>query len=329
MEAEPMQDKPEDLSMKSSSSNSNSPPSMGYSRRVKPIPPPLDLNARTLDEPSDLRVPKSPGDLPRECLPIRKRPLLEVRRDLHGGKSPRSAGPIDISPAFVHFRNVNTAPSSPLSSGPPRLPYPSSTLSLTPSSGGSLASSNSAFSHFPVPPIMKAHGALPKSPFLQTGHGNGYPTPPTDLPSPFAWATHHAHFAQNMFSPFSPLLPLAPLPFPTTALLSPAPSSYPSSTNSSREDLPHGGGSGIGTSMESESKRRYLSTTSSNTQVTADSTSPIPSSPLHSPRTWSHSWPTPAWQCFVSGTVIKFLIPTLETPWQTAEDLSWKDRLAQ
>jgi hypothetical protein len=56
-----MQDKPQDLSMKSA-------------RRLKHIPPPLDLNARTLDdEPADLRLPKSPADLPRECLPIRKR----------------------------------------------------------------------------------------------------------------------------------------------------------------------------------------------------------------------------------------------------------------
>ena len=59
---DPIQDKPQDLSMKSF-------------RKVKPIPPPLDLNARTLEDeaPSDLRIPKSPGDMPRECLPIRKR----------------------------------------------------------------------------------------------------------------------------------------------------------------------------------------------------------------------------------------------------------------
>ncbi len=59
---EPIQDKPQDLSMKSC-------------RKVKPIPPPLDLNARTLEDEAatDLRLPKSPGDLPRECLPIRKR----------------------------------------------------------------------------------------------------------------------------------------------------------------------------------------------------------------------------------------------------------------
>ena len=64
--------------------------------------------------------------------------------------------------------------------------------------------------------------------------------------------------------------------------------------------------------------------------MAADSTSPVPSSPtLHSPlRSWSHSWPTPAWQCFVAGTLIRFLIPSLETPWQRAEDLGWKDRLA-
>ncbi|TRY78184.1 hypothetical protein TCAL_04268 [Tigriopus californicus] len=331
---EPMQDKPEDLSMKSSS-NSNSPPLLGSSRKIKPIPPPLDLNARTLDEPSDLRLPKSPGDLPRECLPIRKRPLLEVRRDLHDIKSPKSAGPNDLGPSFLDFRNVNTAPSSPLGSAPPRLPFPSSTLSLTPSSGCSLASSNSAFTHFPVPPLIKAHAlaavsaGLPKSPFL-TSSGNGYPTPPTDLPSPFGWNVPFSH--QSMFSSFSPVLPHSPLPFPSTALLSPAPSSYPSSTNSSREDLPHGAGTSSATtmSMESESKRRYLSASSSNTQMHPDSTSPVPSSPLISPRrSWSHAWPTPKWLCFVSGTMIKFLIPTLDTPWQQVEELALKDLMAK
>ena len=70
------------------------------------------------------------------------------------------------------------------------------------------------------------------------------------------------------------------------------------------------------------------------------STSPVPSSPsVVSPRgpprpgaggSWSqHSWPTPAWQCFVQGTAIKFLIPNLETPWQRAEELGWKDRNAR
>ena len=56
------QDKPTDLSMKSTN-------------KKRFIPPPLDLNARTFEaEPaSETRVPKSPGDLPRECLPIRKR----------------------------------------------------------------------------------------------------------------------------------------------------------------------------------------------------------------------------------------------------------------
>ena len=61
------QDKPTDLSMKKPE------------RKVKYIPPPLDLNAHTLEPdchgsgPADVRVPKSPNELPRECLPLRKR----------------------------------------------------------------------------------------------------------------------------------------------------------------------------------------------------------------------------------------------------------------
>ena len=102
MNVEPIQDKPQDLSMnkstigssnqhnltgpkdvndiqnkktKSSTTTSNFPTTTV--KKVKPIPPPLDLAACNLDNsneaPSDLRTPKSPGDLPRECLPLRKR----------------------------------------------------------------------------------------------------------------------------------------------------------------------------------------------------------------------------------------------------------------
>lgn len=75
---------------------------------------------------------------------------------------------------------------------------------------------------------------------------------------------------------------------------------------------------------------RYLSASSSNTQMHPDSTSPVPSSPLISPRrSWSHAWPTPKWLCFVSGTMIKFLIPTLDTPWQQVEELALKDLMAK
>jgi hypothetical protein len=44
-------------------------------KRVKPIPPPLDLNARTLylSESFAPPLPASPLDFPREALPIRKR----------------------------------------------------------------------------------------------------------------------------------------------------------------------------------------------------------------------------------------------------------------
>ncbi|CAB4068832.1 HBP1 [Lepeophtheirus salmonis] len=290
------------------------------SRKVKHIPPPLDLNARTLvvhEEPAT-PLPKSPSELPRECLPLRKRALVEVRKDLVC-KSPKSSG----------FFN----PSSPL-----RLPlHPSSHSSLTPCSANSHSSN---FTQFPLPPpplippssvavaaaaaAAVAISSYPKSPYLT--HVNGFPTPPTELHSPYPWSA-------PLFSPFST--------FSTSALLSPVPS-YPSSTNSSREELPPlgapPGSSSLSSYGESDSKRRFLSTTtgygSSNRDpsglpsAAADSTSPVPSSPLLSPRNWSHTWPTPIWQCFVGGTLVKFLIPNIETPWQTVEDLNWKDRLA-
>ena len=96
---EPEQDKPHDLSMKPnnnvvhqehviSQNNSNvvveSRATLAHRVRV---PPPLDLNAKTLEldhvqdrvglgggshDPS-VRVPKSPNELPRESLPLRKR----------------------------------------------------------------------------------------------------------------------------------------------------------------------------------------------------------------------------------------------------------------
>ena len=61
------------------SSSSGSPDSgkageQSRAKRIKPIPPPLDLNARTLS-PSDIlpHQPQSPADIPRESLPLRKR----------------------------------------------------------------------------------------------------------------------------------------------------------------------------------------------------------------------------------------------------------------
>ena len=110
---EPEQDKPHDLSMKTNHDNprilgsnpsvvshknlvsnissnvasTNSIQNQNNQRKVKHIPPPLDLNAHTLEpdhvqggvlgggsnhDPS-VRVPKSPNELPRESLPLRKR----------------------------------------------------------------------------------------------------------------------------------------------------------------------------------------------------------------------------------------------------------------
>jgi hypothetical protein len=34
------------------------------------------------------------------------------------------------------------------------------------------------------------------------------------------------------------------------------------------------------------------------------------------------------WQSFLSGTLIKFLLPNTDTPWQKAEELGWKDHIA-
>ena len=190
------------------------------------------------------------------------RPLVEIRRELHS-KSPKSIGsfspfeghilPHNFSIDSMKQSSSHTAPCSPLSSAPPRLQYNSpaqpSTMALTPLS----ATSSSAFTHFPVPPplIPAALAAVyaPKSPYLSAG-ANGFPTPPTELHSPYPWASPSA-LASVLNTPFSPGLPLSPLPF-TTTLLSPAPSSYPSSTNSSREDLPLGG-PGV---SDKDSKRR-------------------------------------------------------------------------
>ena len=82
-------------------------------------------------------------------------------------------------------------------------------------------------------------------------HFIGFPTPPTDVHSPYAWAHSPAALAAAAAgSPFSPL-PLSP--FPTvTSLLSPT-ASHPSSVSSSREDLQ--------ATMEREIlKRRYVLT---------------------------------------------------------------------
>merc|ERR1740123_603777 len=104
----PVQEQPQDLSVKkerggvggvldcsprpsSLSPSSGSPDSVklgepSRAKRIKPIPPPLDLNARTLS-PSDTfpqghpSLPQSPADLPRECLPIRKRQLVDVKQE--------------------------------------------------------------------------------------------------------------------------------------------------------------------------------------------------------------------------------------------------------
>ena len=96
------------------------------------------------------------------------RPLLEIRRDLHhhpynhdlASKAPKSAGygdnhasivfPHGLAAAVAASATATTAPSSPLSSAPPRLIPP-----FTPTSAGPLfTSGNSAFTQFSLPPPM-------------------------------------------------------------------------------------------------------------------------------------------------------------------------------
>ena len=214
-------------------------------------------------------------------------------------------------------------------SAPPHLP---STISITPSSGSASGPGphHPTFTHFPVPPplipVPPLSSPYPKSPFLAS---NGFATPPSDLHSPgYPWTSPSALTAMGMFPAFSPLAH-SPLPFPTSSLLSPAPSSYHSSSNSSREDLPNTHG---GKSVLNAPKPRYglvhNLTPVSQTDSGVSSSSPAPSSPLLSPHTWSHSWPTPAWQCFVAGVSVKFLLPSTDTPWQKVEELGWKDKIA-
>lgn len=336
------QDKPTDLSMKSSNTN--------HKKRF--IPPPLDLNARTFEaEPTSesTRVPKSPGDLPRECLPIRKRHLVESgRNSAFHSKSPKSAGPGDSIFSTLRFstptstgsasgapvdlssstNGSHTAPNSPIVTAFGPL---NSSLSLTPSSATSVAN-NQAFTHFPVPPPLipvppgsgnavaaVAMAAMAnafnssKTKAASVSSSSGFPTPPTDVHSPYAWAHSPAALAAAAAgSPFSPL-PLSP--FPTvTSLLSPT-ASHPSSVSSSREDLQ--------ATMEREIlKRRILPPPAVGTYDT-------PASPL-----WSFggappaSLPNPVWQCFHIGTRIKFLLANTDAPWQKAEELAWKDHVA-
>jgi hypothetical protein len=207
----------------------------------------------------------------------------------------------------------------PPTSSTSRLPHHSS-LSLTPSS----STSTSYSTHFPVPPPLIPY---PKSPFLPPTHaGGGFPTPPTDpLHSPgcFPWASPTLT-ALGMLPAFSPLpgagaFPTSP--FTSSSLLTPSPS-YHSSAGSSREELQHShhqqlflhhaAAAAAAASMDKKPlltapTPRYGPIPSLQQagagRVLPDSSSPAPtpSSPMLSPRTWSHSWPTPVWQCFVAG----------------------------
>jgi len=331
----PVQDQPEDLSVQKdppggspAHRNQGSPPDSLESptnesarpKRVKPIPPPLDLNVRTFSPPrtqGNVALPRSPADLPRECLPIRKRALVTIKDELSDQPSP------DHHPTLPgHFLSSSSSVPGPLV--PPNL---STTVSLTPTSG---SPSHPAFTHFPLlHPLISVSGhtsPYPKSPFLTSSLG--FPTTASDLISPtHAWPSPSALTKMGLSPPFSPL-PHSPLPFASNTL-SPAPSYHSSTSSGSREDIPT---SHPSQTLLAAPQPRYgilpHQPSLAESRERVSSSSPTPSSPLHSPSIWSHSWPTPVWQCFVSGVLVRFLLPSTDTPWQKSEGLGWKDKIA-
>ncbi|XP_064632390.1 HMG box-containing protein 1-like isoform X2 [Lineus longissimus] len=61
------------------------------------------------------------------------------------------------------------------------------------------------------------------------------------------------------------------------------------------------------------------------------SSSPFPADPKEckaSSETWSHSWPTAVWQCFIKGSRVRFMSGS-KMDWQLAEDLASRDQLTQ
>ena len=239
---------------------------------------------------------------------------MDVKTELGSRSAGLVAAPVD--------------PLSPLGgSAPPLLP---STLSVTPSSA------STHFTHFPVPPPLIPVPGLPtglispyaKSPFVTS---NGFATPPSDLHSPgYPWSSPSALSAMGIPFPAFSHLPHSPLPFPPSSLLSPAPSSYHSSSNSSREDLPASQAAKVAVSLSAPRPLYGMvpALSGAGGESGVSSSSPAPSSPLLSPHTWSHLWPTPAWQCFVAGVSVRFLLPATDTPWQKVEELGWKDKIA-
>jgi hypothetical protein len=108
-------------------------------------------------------------------------------------------------------------------------------------------------------------------------------------------------------------------PFTSSSLLTPSPS-YHSSAGSSREELQHShhqqlflhhAAAAAAAAMDKKPlltapTPRYgpipsLQQAAGRVLPDSSSPAPTPSSPMLSPRTWSHSWPTPVWQCFVAG----------------------------
>ncbi|XP_013412362.1 HMG box-containing protein 1 isoform X2 [Lingula anatina] len=78
-------------------------------------------------------------------------------------------------------------------------------------------------------------------------------------------------------------------------------------------------------SLSSSASESHFKYNCDESESRVSSSSPFPSSPLDdsygSSGSWSHSWPSAVWQCFIQGTRIRFTTGN-KTEWQLAEDLA-------
>jgi len=82
-------------------------------------------------------------------------------------------------------------------------------------------------------------------------------------------------------------------------------------------------------SLSSKQLGKPMRSVSVDEDMRVSSSSPFPWSPSKSAdsnETWSHSWPTAVWQCFIRGTKILFL-HSINKNWQLAEDLAREEFL--
>ncbi|XP_076064157.1 uncharacterized protein LOC143038604 [Oratosquilla oratoria] len=296
-------DEPRDLSIK---------------RKMRPVPPPLDLSKRTLEPESMITEfaafttisPRSPHT--QKNLPLRKRAhSWSYQLEAQGLQLPANASTGVIkSKAEVRDTQVIQQSSSSSSSSSlkiPGLPTPHTPHTPHPHSAIPVITNSSRFSfgENPAPPSGSSLGA---------GGISGGSQGPLNLTT----------------------TPIGGLP---SSLLSPAPS-HPStsSLNSSREELesdmavsechltasphipsphltthipsPHHNMPSPHHNMPSPHHHHYSGGGLCSGEKLSAGSSPLPPSmsPLHSPATFSHQWPTNVWSVFMAGVQVHFVL---------------------